>query len=116
MMKKIDAVGNNVMSESQQIFDELDKKIKKLEEQLQPESKDKHLELIKVVENLETEDAFKKQLAERLQKESIVEVYQKKDGSFVIASVPEKEGLLVISLCINAVLIVILITKAVGLW
>lgn len=104
------------MGNNQQIFDELDKKIKKLEEQLQPESKDNHLELTKAVGDLETEDTFKKQLAERLQKESIVEVYQKKDGSFVIASVSEKEGLLLISICTNAVLIVILITKAVGLW
>jgi len=112
MKTKTDADGTDIMSENQQMFDELDKKLKKLEEQIQPAEK----ETIIVEKKMEPEDNFKKQLIERLKSESIVEVYQKKDGSFIIASVPEKEGLLVISFCVIAVLVVLLITNVAGLW
>jgi hypothetical protein len=59
---------------------------------------------------------FMQFLKERVDEEGIVEVFKKDDGTFSVNPVTVIDKWLLYSLCANAVLLVLFISKVIGMW
>ena len=60
--------------------------------------------------------AFETKVRDEIKKDTIVEVFEQKDGTLAVKPAVISDRNLVFSLCANVVLVVLFITKLIGLW
>lgn len=63
-----------------------------------------------------TSSTFETKVRAEIKNNTIVEVFEQKDGTLVVKPAVIADRSLVFSMCANAVLFVLLITKLIGLW
>jgi len=72
-------------------------------------------EITEITEITET-TTFEQLLRKKIKEDGIVEVFEKKDGTLKMHAVQIMDKGLFLSLCINAVLFVLLLTNILGVW
>ena len=93
------------------MFEDIDKRLQKLRGE-EVSKKDK---ISEITENTET-NTFEQLLRKKIKEEGIVEVFEKEDGTLKMHPVQIIDKWFFLSLCVNAVLFILLLTHIVGMW
>ena len=90
------------------MFEDIDKRLQKLRgKEISKKGK--------ISENTET-NTFEQLLRKKIKEEGIVEVFERKDGTLKMHPVQIIDKWFFLSLCVNAVLFILLLTHIVGVW
>ena len=90
------------------MFEDIEKRLQKL--------RGEEVSKKEVVPEIVEATTFEQSLRKRIKKEGIVEVFEKEDGTLKMHTAQVIDKWFFFSLCINAVLFVLLLTHIVGVW
>lgn len=93
------------------MFEDIEKRL----QTLRSEEVSKQDKISEITENTET-TTFEQVLRKRIKEEGIVEVFEKGDGTLEMHTAKIIDKWFFISLCLNAILFILLLTNSIGVW
>ena len=99
------------------MFEDIDRRLQKL----RGEEVSKKNKISEITENTEIiaklgQTTFEQLLRKKIKESGIVEVFEKEDGTLKMHPVQIMDKWFFLSLCVNAVLFILLLTHIVGIW
>lgn len=90
------------------MFEDIEKRLQKLRGE-EASKKDK-------IPEITEKTTFEQSLRKKIKKDGIVEVFERKDGTLKMHTAQIIDKWFFLSLCINAILFVLLLTHIIGMW